>query len=235
MTVAERGALISVAMTTVLLAASAGSIPREAHGAASARKPPVGSTALTNNAQDQVRVIDPATGTALLSFRQSVAAPHGLVTLGGRGCAYRFGSRGGCDHIAVAQGDKPAVHFWSWGREQPRLRCSLPLRLGPMAVTPDGTYLLAGSHSGRMLIWNSLTGELVQAFDAHLKAIRCIRLVKDGSRVVTGGDDADVFVWNLADLLMVYQCLLCCTSYFPEKGKTEAGGRLATIHSIVAL
>ena len=186
-------------MATILLAASAGVTASAGRSSSSADDR--SATALTNHAADHVRVLDPATGTSLLSFRQSVAAQHGLVVLGGRGCAYRYSGRSGCDHIAIAQADKPAVHFWSWGREQPRLRCSLPLRLGPMATTPDGTYLIAGSHSGRLLVWNSLTGELVQAFDAHLKAVRCIRLVKDGSHVITGGDDSDVFVWNLADLL----------------------------------
>ena len=188
-------------MSTILLAATAGSSSPSSAALKAGGKTPTGSTTLTNNAQDQMRVLDPATGTTLLSFRQSAAPPHGMVTIGGPGCVYRFGGRSGCDHIAVSQVDKPAVHFWSWGREQPRLRCSLPLRLGPMAVTPDGTYLIAGSHTGRMLVWNSLTGELVQAFDAHLKAIRCIKVLKDGSHVISGGDDSDVFVWNLADLL----------------------------------
>ena len=178
---------------TILLTASAG---------VNAQKS--GQETLTNKTQDQVRVLDPRTGTALLTFRQSFAHRHGLVVVPGRGSSYTYGGgRGslGCDHIAIAQQDRPAIHFWSWGREPPRMRCSLPVRIGPMATTSDGRYLFGGTNEGRLLVWDTLTGELVQAIDAHLKAVTVVRCMKDGSHVLTGGQDADVYVWSISDLL----------------------------------
>ena len=179
----------------VLLTASAGELKTTASN---------NSTVLTNKTQDQVRVLDPKTGTALLTFRQSFAHRHGLVVIRGRGSSYTYGGgRGkmGCDHIAIAQKDRPAIHFWSWGREPPRMRCSLPVRVGPMSTTGDGRYLFGGTREGRLLVWDTLTGELVQAIDAHLKAVTVVRTMKDSSHVITGGQDADVFVWSISDLL----------------------------------
>jgi WD40 repeat protein len=185
----------------ILLSASSGALATHPTTTTTATSK---TSTLTNKIQDQVRVLDPKTGTALLAFRQSAAQRHGLVVVKGPGSSYTYGGgRGnvGCDHVAISQQDRPAVHFWSWGREQPRMRCSLPVHIGPMATTSDGQYLFGGTKEGRLLVWDTLTGELVQAIDAHLKAVSVVRVMRDNSHVITGGSDADVFVWSIADLL----------------------------------
>ena len=182
-------------MAEILLSASWGQLTTGGTGKAST---------LSNKVQDQIRVLDPKTGTALLNFRQSNAKRNGMVVVRSSGSSYSYGrqsGRYGCDHVAISQQDRPAIHFWSWGREQPRMRCSLPVHVGPMAMEREGRYLFGGTKEGRLLVWDTLTGELVQSIDAHRKSISVVRVMEDNSHVITGGNDADVFVWLITDLL----------------------------------
>ena len=92
----------------ILLSASSGALATHPTTTTTTSK----TSTLTNKIQDQVRVLDPKTGTALLAFRQSAAQRHGLVVVKGPGSSYTYGGgRGnvGCDHVAISQQDRPAA------------------------------------------------------------------------------------------------------------------------------
>lgn len=62
-----------------------------------------------------------------------------------------------------------ALHFWAWGTEQPRLKCHSPEKLGPLAVSCDGSLCAGGGISGRVYVWEVSSGTLLRAWDAHYK------------------------------------------------------------------
>jgi WD40 repeat protein len=68
--------------------------------------------------------------------------------------------------------------------------------------SPDGRFLLTGGYSGRIQLWEvSAEGGLTEAhrFVGHSDAIQTITVSKDGSRVLSGGDEKKVRCWTLAD------------------------------------
>lgn len=73
---------------------------------------------------------------------------------------------------AAAQVKGTALHFWAWGTEQPRLKCHAPEKLGPLAVSCDGSLCAGGGISGRVYVWEVSSGTLLRTWDAHYKVHR---------------------------------------------------------------
>ena len=99
---------------------------------------------------------------------------------------------------AAAQTSKGALHAWTWGREQPALRCFAAEPLCALAASPDGALAVGGTASGTLLLWQTGSGKLLRTWPAHHKAVSALAFAPDGSWLASGGDDTTVCVWSLA-------------------------------------
>eukprot|EP01114_Cavostelium_apophysatum_P022442 TRINITY_DN8123_c0_g1_i1.p1 TRINITY_DN8123_c0_g1~~TRINITY_DN8123_c0_g1_i1.p1 ORF type:complete len:306 (-),score=58.05 TRINITY_DN8123_c0_g1_i1:12-929(-) len=52
-----------------------------------------------------------------------------------------------------------------------------------------------------MHVWNIASGSLLKSWEGHYKKVSSIAVTEDGSFVISGGEDAIVNAWSLADLL----------------------------------
>ena len=66
------------------------------------------------------------------------------------------------------------------------------------AVSKDGTLIAIGQANGSIKIIDADSGEIVQTLTGHTELVRSVALSEDGKRLVSGGDDKTVKVWNLA-------------------------------------
>ena len=64
--------------------------------------------------------------------------------------------------------------------------------------------LCGGSKLGKLYIWELASGDLLCVKEAHYQGITRIDLSLCGTFLVTGGEDARIMVWNLADLIAIY-------------------------------
>jgi WD40 repeat protein len=63
--------------------------------------------------------------------------------------------------------------------------------------TPDGKHVITGSADGTIRIWNSKSGDLVHAFEAHADGTTGVALSSDGRRLMTvGWGDRAVKLWE---------------------------------------
>mmetsp|Transcript_11200 Transcript_11200/g.30138 ORF Transcript_11200/g.30138 Transcript_11200/m.30138 type:complete len:466 (-) Transcript_11200:422-1819(-) len=79
------------------------------------------------------------------------------------------------------------------------MRFPAPETLLCVAATPDSRLILAGASSGRCYAWEGSTGVLLRVWDAHIGAVRAVCVLRDGSSLITAGDDALVHVWAISD------------------------------------
>src|SRR5207342_3322542 len=64
--------------------------------------------------------------------------------------------------------------------------------------SPDGKRLATSNgRSGEVLIRDAASGKLMQTLRGHKDAVVCLAFSRDGRRLVTGGADTAVKIWDL--------------------------------------
>jgi pre-rRNA-processing protein IPI3 len=66
-----------------------------------------------------------------------------------------------------------------------------------VAASPCGRFISAGGLSGKLYIWDVLSGELLRSWDGHYKLVSAIVFSPCGSAIVSGGHDGMIHVWSL--------------------------------------
>ncbi len=67
-----------------------------------------------------------------------------------------------------------------------------------VAVTPDGQYVVSGSHDKTVRLWELATGKEVRRFTGHSDYVNSVAVTPDGKYVVSGSADKTVRLWGLA-------------------------------------
>jgi WD40 repeat protein len=98
--------------------------------------------------------------------------------------------------------DKSPVLIWDmemisiidrfWGHEE------RVVRIGPMAVSPDGSYVISGDSSGNLIQWDVESVEEMHRFSGHNDPITGISINADGSRAFSCDEDGTSILWDLA-------------------------------------
>ncbi len=68
-----------------------------------------------------------------------------------------------------------------------------------LALSPDGTLAVSGSHDRVANVWHLPDGRLRYALQGHASGIRAAAISPDGKILATGGTDRSIRLWNLAD------------------------------------
>ena len=129
------------------------------------------------------------------------------------------------ERIFTAVPNKALINVYSWGKESVDQRIPIPEALTCITLInhPNGSnsdnddnqlyklpnyrvpWLLAGgSKSGKLYIWELSSGNLLCVRDAHYQGITTIKGSSCGTFLITGGEDARCLVWNLAELISIY-------------------------------
>ncbi|CAM9830637.1 unnamed protein product [Chrysoparadoxa australica] len=145
---------------------------------------------LVTSAEDAaVQALNPRTGSKLsLQIKNNLSKPGATALIGSK-------------FVVSAQAKGSALHFWGWGSEQPLLKCHCPEKVGPVVTTDDGTLCASGGESGRIMVWDTGTGELVRSWESHYKAVTALRFAGDGSFLFSGGGDAMFTAWNVLEIV----------------------------------
>jgi WD40 repeat protein/serine/threonine protein kinase len=67
-----------------------------------------------------------------------------------------------------------------------------------VAFSPDGERIASAGKDGKVKIWNSRTGRIIQEFPAHETAACSVAFHPDGRHLASAGADGLVKVWDLA-------------------------------------
>ena len=68
------------------------------------------------------------------------------------------------------------------------------------AFAPDGKLLAAGSHDGRIYLWDVKTGTLLHRKPGHRGTINHVTFSPDGETLITAGSDTTGLVWDVSAL-----------------------------------
>ncbi|KAJ1972175.1 Pre-rRNA-processing protein ipi3 [Dimargaris verticillata] len=150
----------------------------------------------SSDAQDHTTYAwDIRTNTLLATFKQSSLAAGTLAPLRAPGRPL---------HVAGflgVQAERPVFHGYAWRKDQAFLKFACPEKITAVASSPCSRWVVAGSVTGKLYLWEASTGRLAQIWDAHYKAVTRIRFSRDAAAIVSGSEDAVVCVWSLADVL----------------------------------
>ncbi|AYU78282.1 conserved hypothetical protein [Leishmania infantum JPCM5] len=100
----------------------------------------------------------------------------------------------------IAHQTRNCALFLSAATQQPLERSFTPELVTSCAVTRCGTFMVAGTANGTVLLWNMQSGDLIKSYKGHLRAVHCAAISADDSLVATVSEDSVCKVWNLATL-----------------------------------
>jgi len=134
---------------------------------------------------------DLRSGALVASFEEAGAQPaaFGLI---GASSGYLF----------AAQSKKALWQAWAWGDKKPCYRASLPERMTAMAFSADASLCFGGAASGSIYAWQMGTGCLLRCWPAHFREVTQLLVSPDGSFLISASADANVHVYNLADIFI---------------------------------
>jgi len=143
--------------------------------------------AIANQQLDIVRQLSLAANSqvALSNFNRDVAIALGLTAV--EGAADDKSVRAETERALASAAYAPGTRLIFEGHTAP---------VRAIALSPNSLVAYSGSDDGQLLIWNVLTGAILQEIPAHISAIRDIDLNPDGTLVATGADDGIVRLWN---------------------------------------
>ena len=121
------------------------------------------------------------------------------------------------------------VRLWSLGETITQIR-TLPfddLFSYSVAFSSDNRYILVGYSGGTVLVWDTLSGQVVQTLRGHTSAVTGITFSSEGKTVLTGSVDRTVRLWDWqagTELLRLSQPNQVYASAFSTDGRYVLAG-----------
>lgn len=146
------------------------------------------------------------------SFRQADCGLNGSVITG----------IGSGERVFTASNNKALINVYSFGKEGIDQRMPVPEQINCLALLKTSTLtqaskplvnvpnykvpwlLVGGSKTGKIYIWELLSGELIFAKDIHYQSITKILFSKCGTFLITASEDSRCLVFKTLDLISVF-------------------------------
>jgi pre-rRNA-processing protein IPI3 len=98
----------------------------------------------------------------------------------------------GRDYLISGQPGKPLLNVWQVNKaEQLPLRLFTPGPVSALAVSPSGSYLAAAVQEA-VTVWQLGTGCLMAVLSRHYQPVTVLAFTRDGSHLISGGEDGQV-------------------------------------------
>jgi WD40 repeat protein len=143
-----------------------------------------GKIVVTAGSDDTVRFWNASTGARLATFRNPSLVGAWLDPAN--------------PHRAVAAGSDGGLRIWRVGASKPLVLRQRGVRLTEASFSPNGAMVAAIGFSSRTLLFDARTGKLLHTLLGHIRPVHVLAWSPDSHRLVTGGDDARWFVWDVA-------------------------------------
>ena len=65
------------------------------------------------------------------------------------------------------------------------------------AFTPDGARLATGHEDGRVQLWDTTTGKLLEVLHGHHRAITSVAITATGAHLLAQSDDSTASLWTI--------------------------------------
>jgi cilia- and flagella-associated protein 52 len=94
------------------------------------------------------------------------------------------------------------LRTWHIHTSRELLRIKVPnVGCGCVAFSADGTAILSGWSDGKIRAFGPQSGKLLYTIDAHLKAVKAVAATHNPQRLVSGGEDGMVRIWEVPCLV----------------------------------
>lgn len=140
----------------------------------------------SNNTLWTSSIWDPHNGTNLMTYKGGGTAENRTVCFLGN------------DYLAAVERTKPILHIWPLNSQQTvqGMRFVLPGKASAFAVTPDGSYCIAGIDE-KIYLWQIASGNLLTIINHHYQKVNLLKFTSDGRFFVSAAEDGMVMVWSL--------------------------------------
>lgn len=98
------------------------------------------------------------------------------------------------------------------------------------ALSPQGEYLVGGTWTGRMHVWDCRTGQSRATLEAHKSPVYGFTFSPDGTTLATAGHDQVIHLWEVATLqrkatLRGHLNEVWCAAFSPDGQTIASGGK----------
>ncbi|MEX0818010.1 MAG: c-type cytochrome domain-containing protein, partial [Pirellulaceae bacterium] len=104
------------------------------------------------------------------------------------------------DSELLVSGGYRNVKFWKRARNAHKLDIAgVESPVKAIAVSPDGKWLAMAEENGKVKLFEMSSGNLARSLDGHTGGAMSVAFSTDSSKLVSGGQDKSLRVWNVAD------------------------------------
>lgn len=104
------------------------------------------------------------------------------------------------DSELLVSGGYRNVKFWQRARNAHKLDfAGIESPVKSVAVSPDGKWLAMAEDSGKLRLFELPTGSLARTIEAHAGGATSVAFSTDSAKLVSGGQDKSLRLWNVAD------------------------------------
>lgn len=114
----------------------------------------------------------------------------------------------------VVGGESDKIILWDISQTPPAsLSCFVTSSSAVYAITfsSDSRYMFSCCASGEIIVWDLKTQKRIKALSGHTLGVTCVDISPDSNKLVSGGLDRTIRVWDLT----TYQQIACCTLTCP--------------------
>eukprot|EP01135_Chromosphaera_perkinsii_P012328 Nk52_evm20s2635 gene=Nk52_evmTU20s2635 len=109
----------------------------------------------------------------------------------------------------IVGGEANALSVWDLGAGTPKVKSTLTSNAPAcyaLAISPNSQLCFSCCSDGRINVWDLHNQKLVRTFDGHTDGASCVDITPDGKKLVTGGLDSTVRVWDLMQSSELMYC-----------------------------